>query len=476
MKELVHRSIAEHALALEQKDYSSRELTQAYLDQIDRLDGTIGAYLTVTRDRALREADASDARRRSGTAFGALDGIPYALKDNICTKGIPTTCASRMLENYIPPYDATVVEKLKLCGGVLLGKLNMDEFSMGASTEHSAFKLTHNPKDLSRVPGGSSGGAAAAVCAHMAAYALGSDTGGSIRQPAAFCGVVGMKPTYGRISRYGLVAFASSLDQIGPITGTVKDNALVLKALCGWDARDATTIKDQIENVPSYAQGSNRRLRIGLPQELFGEEIDDSVRKAVLSATEHYRSMGAELISVSIPSLEDALAAYYVISSAEVSSNLARFDGVRYGYRASHFEDLDDLYCRSRSEGFGTEAKRRILLGTAVLSAGYYDAYYQKAMAVRYRLTKQLQQIWEVCDVLLSPSAPTVAYSIGERNNDPLAMYRGDLCGVAANLAKIPALSIPCGTDLNGLPIGLQLMGKHCDESTLYRTAAMLVE
>ena len=379
------------------------------------------------------------------------------------------------MENYIPPYDATVVEHLKSCGGVLLGKLNMDEFAMGASTEHSAFRTTRNPNDLSRVCGGSSGGSAATVCAHMAAYTLGSDTGGSIRQPAAFCGVVGMKPTYGRISRSGLVSFASSLDQIGPITGTVEDNALVLEALCGWDARDATTIKDQVTNFTAYAHMPKQRLRIGLPQELFGEEIDSAVRKAVLSAAECYRSMGAELISVSIPSLKDALASYYVISSAEASSNLGRFDGVRYGHRSEQFEDLNDLYRRSRSEGFGTEVKRRILLGTFVLSAGHYDAYYKKAMAVRYRLKKELEQIWTVCDLLLSPSAPTVAYGIGEKNNDPLAMYRGDLCGVAANLAGIPALSIPCGADSNGLPIGLQLMGKALDECTLYGVAAMLV-
>lgn len=474
MRELVNRSVAEHALALDQKEYSSRELTQAYLDQIDRMDSTIGVYLTVTREEALREADASDERRKGGKARGVLDGIPYALKDNICTKGIPTTCASRMLENYIPPYNATVVERLQSCGGVLLGKLNMDEFAMGASGEYSAFRLTRNPNDLSRVCGGSSGGSAAAVCARMAAYALGSDTGGSIRQPAAFCGVVGMKPTYGRISRYGLVAFASSLDQIGPITQSVEDNALVLEALCGWDARDATTIKDQITNFTSYAHMPNQPLRIGLPQELFGEEIDAFVREAVLSAAERYRSMGAELISVSLPSLKDALTAYYVISSAEASSNLARFEGVRYGYRASRFEDLDDLYRRSRSEGFGTEVKRRILLGTLVLSAGYYDAYYQRARALRDRLKKELEEIWQVCDLLLSPSAPTVAYPIGEKNNDPLAMYRGDVCGVAANLAGIPALSLPCGTDWDGLPIGLQLMGKYCDEQTLYRAAAML--
>lgn len=474
MREIIERSVAEHARSLEKKEYSSRELTQAYLDQIERVDGTVGAYLTVTREEALRQADASDVRRREGCALGILDGIPYALKDNICTKGIATTCASRMLEHYIPPYDATVVEQLKACGGVLLGKLNMDEFAMGASTEYSAFRVTTHPMDPSRVPGGSSGGAAAAVRAHMAAYALGSDTGGSIRQPSAFCGVVGMKPTYGRVSRYGLVAFASSLDQIGPITATVEDNATVLSVLCGWDARDAQTVKDQNTDFTSRADMSSSPLRIGLPRELFVEEIDSAVREAVLSAAEVYRAMGAELISVSLPSLKDAVAAYYVVSSAEASSNLARFDGIRYGYRASQFENLEDLYRRSRSEGFGTEVKRRILLGTLVLSAGYYDAYYQKAMAVRYRLRRELAQIWSTCDLLLSPSAPTVAYALGEKKNDPLAMYRGDLCGVAANLAGIPALSIPCGVDENQLPIGLQLMGKAFDERTLYRAASML--
>jgi aspartyl-tRNA(Asn)/glutamyl-tRNA(Gln) amidotransferase subunit A len=475
MKELVDRSVTEHAVALNRKEYSSRELTQAYLDRIERLNGTIGAYLTVTGEKALREADASDTRRKRGEALGALDGIPYALKDNICTKGIFTTCASRMLENYMPPYDATVVEKLRSCGGVLLGKLNMDEFAMGASTEHSAFRLTRNPIDLSRVPGGSSGGSAAAVCARMAAYTLGSDTAGSIRQPAAFCGVVGMKPTYGRVSRFGLVAFASSLEQIGPITGSVEDNALVLETICGWDARDATTLKDESAKFTLYANETKQPLRIGVPKELLGDDIDDTVRNAVVFAADRYRSMGVEVKSVSLPSLGDALAAYYVISSAEASSNLARFDGVRYGYRSSQFENLDSLYRHSRSEGFGMEVKRRILLGTLVLSAGYYDAYYQKAMAVRRRLKKELEQIWNVCDLLLSPSAPTVAYPIGEKSEDPLEMYRGDLCGVAANLAGLPALSIPCGTDENGLPIGLQLIGKAMDERTLYRAAAMFM-
>ncbi len=476
MKHWTERSVTEHAAALRQREYSSRELTRAYLDRIAALDGEIGAYLTVTEEAALRAAEASDQRRANGDSLGALDGIPYALKDNICTKGIRTTCASRMLKDYVPPYEATVVERLRRQGGVLLGKLNMDEFAMGSSCEHSALGLTRNPRDRSRVPGGSSGGSAAAVCASLAAYTLGSDTGGSIRQPAAFCGVVGMKPTYGRVSRYGLVAFASSLEQIGPITQTVGDNAAVLSALAGRDPRDANTLSDPTVDASSQLSLGVKGMTIGLPQELFGEGIDGSVREAVLAAVERYRQMGAEIRSVSLPSLDHALAAYYIISSAEASSNLARFDGVRYGARATNADTLEAMYRRTRSEGFGEEVKRRILLGTFVLSAGYYEAYYQKAMALRERLKREMTQAWDSCDLLLSPTASTVAYRIGEKQESPVEMYRGDLCGVAANLAGIPALSIPCGTDADGMPIGLQLMGRHGEEATLYRVANALTD
>jgi len=471
MKQMIERSVTEHAAALRKKEYSARELTEAYLGRIAALDGELGAYITVTEEEALRAADQSDARRAKGESLGALDGIPYGLKDNICTRGIPTTCASRMLANYLPPYDATVAERLGARGGVLLGKLNMDEFGMGSATEHSAWGVTRHPLDPHRVAGGSSGGSAAAVAAHLAAYALGSDTGGSIRQPASFCGVVGMKPTYGRVSRYGLVAFASSLDQIGPMTQTVADNALVLAAIAGRDERDANTLAERFSDGGLTGDVDLHGVRIGLPRELLGEGIAPAVREAVLGAVHWYERMGAEVRELSIPTLRDALAAYYVISSAEASSNLARFDGIRYGVRAEGAETLEEVYRRSRSEGFGEEVKRRIMLGTFVLSAGYQDAYYQRAMAVRARLRRELEQALDTCEVLLSPTAPTTAYRIGETGKDPVAAYRGDLCGVAANLAGLPAISVPCGNDENGLPIGLQLMGKPREEAALYRIA-----
>ena len=469
MSELTERTIFEHAEALRKKEYSSVQLTQAYLEQIDKKDKTIGAYITVTADRAIESAKAFDEGRCSDSEISPLAGIPCGIKDNMCTKGIKTTCASKMLGGYIPPYSAHVVEKLEKSGAVILGKLNMDEFAMGSTTENSAFKVCCNPLDTDRVPGGSSGGSAAAVAAREAVYTLGSDTGGSIRQPASFCGVVGMKPTYGSVSRYGLVAFASSLDQIGPITSTVLDNALVLNAIIGHDKRDATSVKRVYNDFTADIKNGVKGMKIGVPEEFFGEGISDDVRKAVLAATDTYRALGAELVSVSMPSIDYALSAYYVISSAEASSNLARFDGVRYGYRCDDYSNIDELYRKSRSEGFGSEVKKRIMLGTFALSSGYYDAYYKKALQVRSLVRKDFDEAFGKCDFIISPVAPTVAYKIGEKTGDSLQMYMGDAYSVPVNIAGIPALTLPCGIGEGGMPVGMQLIGPAFSEGLLYR-------
>ncbi len=471
MSELTHRSVAEHAEALRKQEYSSVELTEAYLKAIREKDEKIGAFLTLTEGEALAAAKASDERRAAGTLLSPIDGIPGAIKDNICTKGVRTTCASRMLADYIPPYNATVMEKLNGAGLVMLGKLNMDEFAMGSSTENSAMQITHNPRDLSRVPGGSSGGSAAAVAAEETPYALGSDTGGSIRQPAAFCGVVGMKPTYGSVSRYGLVAFASSLDQIGPLTANVRDNAMILNAIAGYDRHDATSINRIYTDFTAELGLGVKGMRIGLPEQFFGEGISPDVRNAVLAAAETYRSLGAEIVHVSMPSIDHALAAYYVISSAEASSNLARFDGVRYGFRASDYEDIDGLYLRSRTEGFGAEVKRRIMLGTFALSSGYYDAYYKKALQVRSLVMADFTAAFDKCNAILSPVAPTVAYRIGEKSGNPLEMYMGDAYSVPVNIAGLPAISLPCGVGADNMPVGMQLIGREFSEPLLYRIA-----
>ena len=469
MSELTERTIFEHAEALRKKEYSSVQLTQAYLEQIDKKDKIIGAYITVTADRAIESAKAFDEGRCSDSEISPLAGIPCGIKDNMCTKGIKTTCASKMLGGYIPPYSAHVVEKLEKSGAVILGKLNMDEFAMGSTTENSAFKVCRNPLDTDRVPGGSSGGSAAAVAAREAVYTLGSDTGGSIRQPASFCGVVGMKPTYGSVSRYGLVAFASSLDQIGPITSTVLDNALVLNAIVGHDKRDATSVKRVYNDFTADIKNGVNGMKIGVPEEFFGEGISDDVRKAVLAATDTYRALGAELVSVSMPSIDYALSAYYVISSAEASSNLARFDGVRYGYRCDDYSNIDELYRKSRSEGFGSEVKKRIMLGTFALSSGYYDAYYKKALQVRSLVRKDFDEAFGKCDFIISPVAPTVAYKIGEKTGDSLQMYMGDAYSVPVNIAGIPALTLPCGIGEGGMPVGMQLIGPAFSEGLLYR-------
>lgn len=469
MSELTERTIFEHAEALRKKEYSSVQLTQAYLEQIDKKDKIIGAYITVTADRAIESAKAFDEGRCSDSEISPLAGIPCGIKDNMCTKGIKTTCASKMLGGYIPPYSAHVVEKLEKSGAVILGKLNMDEFAMGSTTENSAFKVCRNPLDTDRVPGGSSGGSAAAVAAREAVYTLGSDTGGSIRQPASFCGVVGMKPTYGSVSRYGLVAFASSLDQIGPITSTVLDNALVLNAIVGHDKRDATSVKRVYNDFTADIKNGVKGMKIGVPEEFFGEGVSDDVRKAVLAATDTYRALGAELVSVSMPSIDYALSAYYVISSAEASSNLARFDGVRYGYRCDDYSNIDELYRKSRSEGFGSEVKKRIMLGTFALSSGYYDAYYKKALQVRSLVRKDFDEAFGKCDFIISPVAPTVAYKIGEKTGDSLQMYMGDAYSVPVNIAGIPALTLPCGIGEGGMPVGMQLVGPAFSEGLLYR-------
>ena len=453
---------------------SSREITQAYIDRIQAVEARVGAYITVTAEEALRQADAIDQRRRAGEKLPPLAGIPAAIKDNICTSGVKTTCASKMLADFVPPYSAGAWERLQKAGCVLLGKTNLDEFAMGSTTENSAFHPTRNPRSLDHVPGGSSGGSAACVAAEEAAFALGSDTGGSIRQPAAFCGVVGMKPTYGMVSRYGLVAFASSLDQIGPMTRTVQDNALVLDAIAGHDPRDTTSVQRGYPSMTAQIGQDVKGLRIGLPKEMFAEGLNAEVRASVLHAAKALESLGAVVEEVSLPSLGSALPAYYVMSGAEASSNLARFDGIRYGRRAAEYVDLEELYVKSRSEGFGAEVKRRILLGAYALSAGYYDAYYKKALQVRTLVIRDFARVFEQCDCLLGPVAPTTAYRLGEKTRSPLEMYMGDIHTVPVNIAGIPGLAIPCGRDAAGLPIGLQLMGPTFSEPLLYRVGYAL--
>lgn len=400
-----------------------------------------------------------------------LYGLPIALKDNLCTNGIKTTCASKILYNFVPPYDATVVKKLKENDMTLLGKLNMDEFAMGSSTENSAFHTTRNPWDLERVPGGSSGGSAAAVAADEAFFTLGSDTGGSIRQPASLCGVVGMKPTYGRVSRFGLVAFASSLDQIGPLTKDVEDCALAMNIICGHDPYDATSAPIDVPDFTKALVNDVKGLKIGVPREYMEKGVNDEVKKAVEKALELLKSLGADYEEFSIPIVEYALPTYYIIASSEASSNLARYDGIKYGYRTQNYEDLIDLYKKTRSEGFGAEVKRRIMLGTYALSAGYYDAYYKKGLQVRTLIKRAFDEAFQKYDVIITPTSPTTAFKIGERVSNPLEMYMSDICTVPVNIAGLPAISIPCGFDSNGLPIGLQIIGKAFDEQTILRVA-----
>jgi aspartyl-tRNA(Asn)/glutamyl-tRNA(Gln) amidotransferase subunit A len=452
-------------------DLSAVALTRSVLERIDAVEPRIAAYLTLDAEGALEQATAADQRLADGNTT-PLTGIPLGIKDVICTQGLRTTCGSRLLDNFIPPYNAAVMDKLREAGAVILGKLNMDEFAMGSSTENSAFQITRNPWHLDHIPGGSSGGSAAAVAAGMCLGALGSDTGGSIRQPAAHCGVVGLKPTYGRVSRYGLVAFASSLDQIGPMAKSVRDCALIMNAISGHDERDSTSVPTPVPDYSDLAGKGFRGVRVGLPREYHqAEGLDPDVAGAMAAAIATVKSLGAETVDVSLPHTAYAVAAYYIIAPCEASSNLARYDGVRYGVRSQDHTDMLDMFRKTRTAGFGAEVQRRIILGTYALSAGYYDAYYGKASQVRSLIVEDFRKAFEQCDVLLSPVAPTPAFRIGEKTDDPLTMYMSDVFTLSANLAGIPGISVPCGLSSGGLPIGLQIMGPHFSEDRLLKAA-----
>ncbi len=455
---------------LDKKEVSAAELADAYIARINDIDGRLESYITVTAEEAKSAAAKAQQVIDRGEAT-ALTGIPMAIKDNICTDGVKTTCASKMLEDFVPPYNATVMEKLNADGIVMLGKTSMDEFAMGGSTQTSAFKKTKNPYDLGRVPGGSSGGSAAAVGASLCAAALGSDTGGSIRQPASFCGVTGMKPTYGRVSRYGLVAFASSLDQIGPIAKDAHDCAIILNEISGYDYHDGTSAKLDVPDFTAKIGKDIKGMKIAMPKEFYAQGIDEDVKNAVTEAAKQYEKMGAVIVDCSMPSLKYAVAAYYLIASAEASSNLSRYDGIKYGHRAEEGESYNDLICNSRSEGFGDEVKRRILLGNYALSSGYYDAYYGKAMALKQKIREEYDEIFEKCDVILTPTAPTVAYGVNENISDPAKMYQADICTVTVNIASLPAISTTCGYDKNGMPIGMSIVGRRWDEATVIQAA-----
>ncbi len=469
--ELTGLTIHELQGLLRRREVTAKQVLMAFLKRIAQVEGKIQAYMAVTGLEALRMASRLDRRRHAGEDAGPLAGIPLAIKDVICTQDVPTTCSSRILDGFIPPYDATVMRRLNQAGMVLLGKTNMDEFAMGSSTENSGYKVTRNPWDLDRVPGGSSGGSAAAVAADLCTAALGSDTGGSIRQPAAFCGIVGVKPTYGRVSRYGLVAFASSLDQIGPMTKDVRDAAILLGVIAGHDTCDSTSVNVP---VPDYVAQLGREvtgLRIGIPKEYFIEGMDPEVETAIRAAINVLESLGAKAESISLPHTEYAVATYYLVATAEASSNLARYDAVKYGFRAREAKDLLSMYTKSRQNGFGAEVKRRIMLGTYALSAGYYDAYYLKALKVRTLIRKDFEDVFKRCEVILTPTAPTPAFRLGEKTDDPLTMYLSDIFTISANLAGIPGVCLPCGFTQAGLPIGLQLLGKPFDEATLLQVA-----
>ncbi|GAB4373216.1 MAG: Asp-tRNA(Asn)/Glu-tRNA(Gln) amidotransferase subunit GatA [Deltaproteobacteria bacterium] len=465
-------TLAEAARAIRGKRISSRELTKALLDRIDRQNPAVNAWITVLRERALAEAAARDEELARGAARGPLHGVPVGLKDIFCTKGIRTTCGSRILHNFDPPYDATVTRKILGAGAVLLGKQNMDEFAMGSSTETSWFGPARNPWALDRAPGGSSGGTAAAVAAGHCFAGVGTDTGGSIRQPAALCGVVGLKPTYGRVSRFGMIAFASSLDQAGPLTRSVEDAAIVLSAIAGHDPADSTSVDRPVPDYPAALSRGVRGLRVGLPKEYFPEGLDRSVRAAVEEAVRALTGEGATTEWISLPHTDYALATYYIIAPAEASSNLARYDGVRYGYRAEGTDGLIEMMSKTRSEGFGAEVKRRIMIGTYALSAGYYDAYYGKAQKVRTLLRRDFAEAFRTVDLVLTPTSPTPAFRLGERVDDPLTMYLSDVFTIPCNLAGIPGISVPCGLSAEGLPIGVQILGRHFDEETVLAAAA----
>ena len=453
---------------LKNKELTITQITKAYADRIEEKEKDVQAFVTILAEDAIKQAEEIQNKIEKDEIKGEFAGIPIGIKDNICTKGVKTTCSSKMLENFVSPYDATVMEKLKKENIINLGKLNMDEFAMGGSTEYSYFKKTKNPWNLNKVPGGSSGGSAAAVAANLVPWALGSDTGGSIRQPASFCGVVGLKPTYGLVSRYGLVAFASSLDQIGPITKDVQDCAMLLNLIAGHDEKDTTSENKEKIDYTKCLKNDVKGLKIGVPKEFFGEGINEEVKDSLEKAIEKYKELGAEVEEFSLDIAQYALATYYIIACAEASSNLGRFDGIRYTYRTPEYKNLKELYKKSRSEGFGPEVKRRIILGTYVLSSGYYDAYYKKAQQVRTLVMKEFNKGFEKYDVILTPTAPTVSVDIGSKSNNPLEMYLADICTVSVNIAGLPGISIPCGVDKQGMPIGMQLIGnKFCEETIL---------
>ena len=478
MTDLHQKSTSELVALLASGELTSRALTESCLSRIEQHNATINAFVSVDADGALSQADAVDAKRKSGEAVGILQGLPVGIKDNMCQLGTLTSCGSRMLHNYKPPYNAHVVERLLAEDAVIVGKLNMDEFAMGSSTETGAAGATRNPWNTEHSPGGSSGGSAAAVAAGLVPLALGSDTGGSIRQPASFCGVVGMKPTYGRVSRFGLVAFASSLDQIGPFARDVHGASLLLQAVSGHDSRDTTSVDVAVPDYVSENDKPLTGLRVGMVDEHYGDGLDDSVASAVRDSISKLEAAGATVKSVQLPHAKYSVATYYLIAPSEASSNLARYDGIHYGHRSENFDakedGLVDLYCRSRGEGFGAEVKRRIMLGTYALSAGYYDAYYLKALKVRRRIREDYDKAFEDVDVIAGPVAPSTAFKLGEKMNDPLAMYLSDIYTISANLAGIPGVSVPCGEDGNGLPVGLQLQGPAFEESKLLQVATML--
>ena len=457
--ELTDLTVHELMEKVKNKEITIEEITKAYADRINEKESEVNAFVSTRLDEAIAESKNPEA------------GIPIGIKDNICTKGIKTTCSSKMLENFVSPYDATVITKIKEKNMPILGKLNMDEFAMGSSTENSSFKITRNPWNLNKVPGGSSGGSAAAVAANLVPWALGSDTGGSIREPASFCGIVGLKPTYGLVSRSGLVAFASSLDQIGPMTKDVEDSAILLNIIAGHDENDSTSVKREKIDYTKNLKNSIQGMKIGVPKEFFGEGINPEVKKSLENSIEEYKKLGAIVEECSLDVSESSLAAYYIIACAEASSNLGRFDGIRYGYRAKDYKNLKELFVKSRTEGFGKEVKRRIILGTYVLSSGYYDAFYKKAQKVRTYVKNKFDECFKKYDVLLTPVAPTTAFDIGSKTNNPLEMYLADICTVSINIASVPAISIPCGVDSNNMPIGMQLIGNRFQEEKILNAA-----
>ena len=456
---------------LKSKELTIPQITKAYIDKINEKEKDVQAFITILSEEAEKQAEELQNKVEKGEVEGDFVGIPIGIKDNICTKGIKTTCASKMLENFVSPYDATVMKKVNAENMIDLGKLNMDEFAMGGSTEYSYFKKTKNPWNLNKVPGGSSGGSAAAVAAKMVPWALGSDTGGSIRQPASFCGVVGLKPTYGLVSRFGLVAFASSLDQIGPITKDVRDSAMLLNIIAGHDEMDSTSVDREKVDYTKCLEKDIKGLRIAVPKEFFGEGINEEVKASLEKAIEKYKELGAEIHEISLDIAQYSLASYYIIACAEASSNLGRFDGIRYTYRAKDAKNLKEIYKKSRSEGFGPEVKRRIILGTYVLSSGYYDAYYKKAQQVRTLVMNEFDKAFEKYDVVLTPTSPTVSFDIGSKSNNPLEMYLADICTVSVNIAGLPAISVPCGFDKEGMPVGMQLIGNRFKEETILNAA-----